>query len=97
MNLTNFLIQLVIAAICAGLANMLIPRKIPGKLPGLLLIGLAGVWVGSWGYGLLREQYGLQLAALDWQFQGVPILPSVIGSAIVLYLVTWLLKVGRYT
>ncbi len=97
MDPKQILIQLVIAAICAAIANALVPRTIPGKIIGLILIGLAGVWFGAWAHALVRNQYGIDFDFLNWQFEGVTIIPSIIGSAIILYVVTALLRWGRYT
>ena len=96
MDLQKLLIQLVIAIICAGLANFLVPRRIPGKLVGLVLLGLAGVLLGEWIVNFLDEQYGFSLDILAWGVQGVPIVPSILGSAIILYVVTAFLSWGRY-
>lgn len=96
MELSNLLIKLVIAIVCAVAANVLVPRRIPGKFWGLMLIGLAGVLVGEWGFSLLRREFGLNFAFLDWNVAGVLIVPAVVGCAIVLYLVTTVMKWGRY-
>jgi uncharacterized membrane protein YeaQ/YmgE (transglycosylase-associated protein family) len=96
MNISRFVVQLVVAIVCAGIGNILIPRQIPGKVLGLIIIGLLGVWLGEWGFGWLNRQYGLDHAILRWQIQGVSIVPSVIGSAIVIYVVTTLLRWGKY-
>ena len=96
MDISRLFVQLVIAMVCAGVGNMLIPRQIPGKIFGLLIIGLAGVWLGEWTTNLLKEQYKLSFGFLEWRIEGVPIIPAIIGSAIVLYIVTALLKWGRY-
>ena len=97
MDLTRLLVQLVIALVCGGLATLLLPRKIPGKLVGLAVIGLAGVWLGEWIVGFLTTNYTLPIPEFVlWDFQGVLILPAVVGSAIVLYLVTTFLSWGRY-
>lgn len=96
MDLTRIFVQIVVAIVCAGLANILIPRKIPGKLAGLVLLGFAGVWVGEWGFRLLRSEFGVNYPFLYWQIQGVLLIPAIIGSAIVLYLVTAFLKWGKY-
>jgi uncharacterized membrane protein YeaQ/YmgE (transglycosylase-associated protein family) len=58
-----------------------------------VLIGLAGVWLGEWGFTQLRSQFGINYTFLYWQIQGVLIIPAIIGSAIVLYLVTFVLAV----
>lgn len=96
MDISTLLVQLMIALVCAGLATILIPRRIPGKLFGLILIGLGGVWLGGWVFELFRERFGLDSNILQWGIQGVPIIPSIVGSAIILYIVTTLLKWGRY-
>lgn len=96
MDLTRLVVQVVVAILCAGIATLLVPRQIPGKLVGLILIGLIGVWVGEWGFALLRSRYGINFAFLHWGIQGVLIIPAVIGSAIVLYIVTAFLRWGRY-
>lgn len=96
MDITRLLIQVVLAIICAGIANILVPREIPGKAVGLVVIGLAGVWFGDWAAHLVKRQYGISSPILDWSLQGVPILPAIIGSAIILYVVTAFLSWGRY-
>ncbi|MBF2077398.1 MAG: hypothetical protein IGR76_02470 [Synechococcales cyanobacterium T60_A2020_003] len=96
MDISTLLVQLAIALVCAGLATVLLPRRIPGKLAGLILIGLGGVWLGSWAAELFRQRFGLDLPFLHWDFQGVPIIPSVLGSTVILYVVTTLLKWGHY-
>jgi uncharacterized membrane protein YeaQ/YmgE (transglycosylase-associated protein family) len=97
MDINHVLIQIVIAVICAGVANILVPRRIPGKLVGLILIGWAGVWLGDWGFALLRREYGINFPFLTWQIQGVLIIPAILGCAVVLYLVTTFIKWGRYS
>lgn len=96
MDISHLLVQVIVAIVCAGVANILVPRRIPGRLIGLILIGLAGVWVGEWGFALLRQRFGINYAWLYWQIQGVLIIPAIVGCAIVLYLVTTFLRWGRY-
>jgi uncharacterized membrane protein YeaQ/YmgE (transglycosylase-associated protein family) len=95
-QLTRLLVQLLIAIVCAGLATVLLPRKVPGKAVGLVIIGLAGVFLGEWISNYLLQQYPLPFDWIRWEFQGVPIIPSVIGAMIVLYLLTAFLRWGRY-
>ncbi len=97
MNLTRLLVQVLIALACAGVATVLLPRKIPGRLFGLALIGLAGVWLGEWILNYLGNTYDLPIPAfLTWNVEGVPIVPAIVGSAIILYAVTTFLTWGRY-
>lgn len=96
IDLKYLLIQVVIAIVCAGVAGILIPRQVPGKGVGLVIIGLAGVFIGEWVANYLRREYGLNWPFLRWEVENVPIIPSIIGSTIVLYLVTAFLSWGRY-
>lgn len=95
-DLTRLLIQILIAILCAGVANILIPRQIPGKAVGLVIIGLAGVFLGEWAYNFFKSQVDISLPFMEWGIQDVLIIPSVIGCAIVLYVVTAILSWGRY-
>jgi uncharacterized membrane protein YeaQ/YmgE (transglycosylase-associated protein family) len=97
MDISHFTVQLVIAIACGIIGNMMIPRQIPGRFLGLIIVGLVGVWIGEWTYHFLRSQYGLNYAILSWKVLDVPIIPSVIGSAIVIYVVTSVLRWGRYS
>lgn len=95
-DLLTLLIQVLIAIAAATIASILVPRQIPGKALGLVIIGLLGVFLGEWVANYLLRQYNLSLPWLEWTFQGVPIIPSVLGSMVVLYLVTAFLSWGRY-
>lgn len=97
MEPSRIAIQLSVAIVCALLGNILIPRQIPGKFFGLVTIGFLGVWFGEWGYRLLRSRYGLDAPFLSLSIQQVPLIPSVVGCAIVIYIVTTLLRWGRYS
>lgn len=96
MDITRLLVQVVIAIVCAGTANLLVPRQVPGKIIGLVVIGLAGVVLGEWVVNFLTSEYGFRLDLLEFQIQGVAIIPAIIGSVIVLYVVTAFLSWGRY-
>ncbi|MDB9528804.1 hypothetical protein PN498_22620 [Oscillatoria sp. CS-180] len=97
MDLTRLLVQVLIALACGTVATLLIPRQIPGKLLGLVLIGFAGVWLGEWSVSFLTSTYDLSLPDfLSFDFQGVLVIPAIIGSAIILYIVTTFLSWGRY-
>ena len=97
MDFSHLFVQVVVAIVCAGIANILIPRQIPGKFLGLLAIGLLGVWVGDMGYHLLKTGFGVDYDFLRWNWRGVPIVTSIIGSAIVLYVVTTVLQWTRFS
>lgn len=96
MDLSYLAVHLIVAIVCAGIANMIIPRQIPGKFLGLVLIGLLGVWVGELGFRLLKAQQSLNHPFFHWGLQGVAIVPSIIGSIIVLYVVTTFVRRGSH-
>ncbi|MBW4658625.1 MAG: hypothetical protein KME15_08120 [Drouetiella hepatica Uher 2000/2452] len=95
-SLINLLIKLVIAIACGSIANILVPRRIPGGLVGLILIGLAGIWLGEWAFALFRKEFGINFAFLYWQIQGVLVVPAIVGCAIVLYLISAFVRWGRF-
>lgn len=95
-TLIRLLVQVLIAVVCATVANLLVPRQVPGKGVGLVIIGLAGVFLGEWTVDHILRQYNLAFPWLTWAFMEVPIVPSVIGSMIILYLVSAFLSWGRY-
>jgi uncharacterized membrane protein YeaQ/YmgE (transglycosylase-associated protein family) len=87
MDLSHVAVQLIAAIVCAGIANMLIPRQIPGKFFGFMLTGLVGVWLGEAVFKLLKTQHGLHYPFLYWGIGGV---------AIIIYVVTTFLRWGQY-
>lgn len=95
MDLSHLAVQLIVAIVCAGIANILIPRQIPGKFLGLIITGLVGVWVGELGFQYLRNEFKINYGFLHWSIQGVPIIPAIVGSAIVIYIITTVLRWGR--
>lgn len=94
MDFTTLIIQFLIAILCGGLATILLPRRVPGKGAGLIIIGLTGVFVGEWSANLIQDTYGASIAVLEYEIEGVPIVPSILGSLIILYLVTAILRWG---
>ncbi len=96
MDLSHLAIRVLLAIACAGIAKVLISRSIPGGLAGLLLIGFVGVLLGEWSFALLAREFGLSHPLLRWQVEGVAVLPAIMGSAIVIYILTSILSYGRY-
>ena len=90
-------VQLIVAICCAYIATILIPRQVPGRFLGLMVVGLVGVWLGESMFRFLKTQYGLSHAFLRWAILGVPIVPSIVGSVVVLYIITTLVRGRRYT
>ncbi|MBD2022346.1 hypothetical protein H6F43_19380 [Leptolyngbya sp. FACHB-36] len=96
MDLSYLAVQLIVAIVCAGIANILIPRRIPGGSLGLIVTGLVGVWLGEEVFKFLRRQYELEYPILRWSVQNVSIVPSIIGAVVVIYLVTTFLRWTTY-
>jgi uncharacterized membrane protein YeaQ/YmgE (transglycosylase-associated protein family) len=96
MELSEMVVRLAVAVVCAGIATVIVPRKIPGKIFGLFILGIAGVFFGEWAFQLIRQQFGIDHAALRWGIKEVAIIPAVLGSAVLLYVITLLLKWGKY-
>ena len=88
MDISHLAVQVTLTIACAGVANLLIPRRISGGLAGLMAIGFVGVAIGEWSFVLIAREFGITHPILRWHFQGVEIVPAVIGSAIVLYVFT---------
>ncbi|MBW4690255.1 MAG: hypothetical protein KME27_00650 [Lyngbya sp. HA4199-MV5] len=96
MDLSHIAVQLMAAIVCGWIANMLIPGQIPGKFLGFVLTGLVGVWLGETVYRLLKAQHGLNVPFLSWGYGGVAVVPSIIGCAIIIYIVTTFVRWGHY-
>lgn len=47
-----------------------------------------GVWLGGEVFAWLKAQYGLNYAVLHWGVAGIPIIPSVLGCVLAIFLVT---------
>ena len=96
MDLSHVAVQLIAAIVCAGIANMLIPRQIPGKFLGFMLTGLVGVWLGEAAFKLLKTQHELNYPFLYWGIGGVAVVPSIIGCTIIIYVVTTFVQWRHY-
>ena len=95
MDLSHVAVQLIAAIVCAGIANMLIPRQILGKFLGFMLTGLVGVWLGEAAFKRLKT-HELNYPFLQWELGGVAVVPSIIGCAIIIYVVTTFVQWGNY-
>jgi uncharacterized membrane protein YeaQ/YmgE (transglycosylase-associated protein family) len=71
MSIFGFILFLIVAAICACIANALVPGRIPGGYFVAVMCGVLGAWIG----GSLLGHFGPS-------FAGISILPTIIGSAI---------------
>jgi uncharacterized membrane protein YeaQ/YmgE (transglycosylase-associated protein family) len=78
MSLTEFIILLVIAAICGGVGQSLAGYDLGGCLVSIV-VGFIGAYIGMW----LAGQFGLpELLAINVGGKTFPIIWAVIGSAL---------------
>ena len=77
MNILSFILFLIVASVCAFLAERLVPNSVPGGFLTSAIVGIIGAWVG----GGLIGHFGPDLA-------GVALIPCILGSAVLVFLVS---------
>ncbi len=77
MTILGFILFLIVAAVCAGIGEMLVPNSVPGGFFTSAVVGIVGAWIG----GSLLGHMGPDLA-------GIAVLPAIIGSAIFVFLLS---------
>lgn len=88
MEPSRLALQFLVTIICAGCANIILPREVPGKFLGLFLTGWLGVWLGGIIFTWLKVSYRFNHPALVWGIAGMPIIPSILGCVLAIFLVT---------
>lgn len=81
MDILAIICYLIVAAVCAGIAEFLVPGAIPGGFLTAAIVGIIGAWVG----GALLGHIGPDLA-------GISLIPCILGSAILVFGVSLLSK-----
>jgi len=79
MSIVSFLLFLLIAGICAIIADAVVPGRIPGGFLVAIVVGVIGAWLGAAIFGTI----GPSLA-------GVALIPTILGSAILVFLLSLL-------
>jgi uncharacterized membrane protein YeaQ/YmgE (transglycosylase-associated protein family) len=74
MQIVAFILFLMVASVCAYIAEMIVPGKAPGGFLASAVVGIIGAWIG----GNLVGHFGPDLA-------GVSLLPTIIGSAVLVF------------
>lgn len=74
MTILGFILYLIVAAVCAWIADYMVPGRIPGGFLTAAVVGVIGAWIG----GALMGNFGPDLG-------GVALLPAIIGSAILVF------------
>lgn len=91
MGLLEFLLLLLIAAICGGLGQVLVGYT-PGGFLVAMVVGIIGAYIGIW----VANEFDLPvLFALNLGGQSFPIIWSIIGSAIFAVILSLLNKIVR--
>lgn len=85
-SIIHLLLFLLVAAICAGIASAIIPGAVPGGFLSEAIIGVIGAWLGTRLIGHL----GPDLA-------GVALLPAIIGSAVLILVLTLLSNIFAWS
>jgi uncharacterized membrane protein YeaQ/YmgE (transglycosylase-associated protein family) len=74
MGIIGFILFLIVAAVCAWIAEAIVPGRVPGGFLTSAIIGIIGAWIGT----SLMGHMGPDLA-------GVALLPAIVGSAILIF------------
>jgi len=74
MGILAFILFLVVAAVCAWIAEAVVPGRIPGGFFTAAVVGIVGAWIG----GSLLGNFGPTL-------EGISLMPAIIGSAILVF------------
>lgn len=77
MSILSFILYLIVAAVCAFLAERLVPNSVPGGFLTSAIVGIIGAWIG----GNLVGHVGPDLA-------GVALVPCILGSALLVFLLS---------
>jgi len=74
MSILGFIFFLVVAAVCAWIADYMVPGTIPGGFFTAAIVGIIGGWIGGGLFG----SFGPAVA-------GVALVPTILGSAILVF------------
>ncbi len=84
MGILAFILFLVVAAVCAWIAEYFVPGRVPGGFFTSAVVGIVGAWIGS----SLLGNFGPSL-------EGISLLPAIIGSGILVFVLAMLSKMLR--
>jgi uncharacterized membrane protein YeaQ/YmgE (transglycosylase-associated protein family) len=84
MEILSIICYLVVAAVCAFIAERLVPGVIPGGFLTSAIVGIIGAWVG----GRILGHIGPDLA-------GIALVPCVLGSALLVFALSFCARACR--
>jgi uncharacterized membrane protein YeaQ/YmgE (transglycosylase-associated protein family) len=82
----SFIWALIIGGIIGWLAGLIVGRNIPGGIIGNIIAGFVGAWLGT----AILGNWGPNVA-------NFAIVPAIIGSAVLVLLVSFILRAFRKT
>ncbi|MBV7508117.1 GlsB/YeaQ/YmgE family stress response membrane protein [Bacillus sp. sid0103] len=82
----SFIWALIIGGIIGWLAGLIVGRNIPGGIIGNIIAGFVGAWLGT----AILGDWGPHVADFA-------IIPAIIGSAVLVLLVSFILRSFRKT
>ncbi len=77
MGILSFILFLIVASVCAFIAERLVPNSVPGGFLTSAIVGIIGAWIG----GNLIGHFGPDLG-------GVALIPCMLGSALLVFLLS---------
>jgi uncharacterized membrane protein YeaQ/YmgE (transglycosylase-associated protein family) len=77
MGLLSLIVYLIVAAVCAIIAERMVPGTIPGGYFTSAIFGIIGAWIG----GSLMGNVGPALG-------GVSLVPCIVGSALLVFVLS---------
>jgi uncharacterized membrane protein YeaQ/YmgE (transglycosylase-associated protein family) len=77
MTILGFLFYCLVAAVCAGVADYVAPGRVPGGFLASVVVGIIGAWIG-----------GMMFGAMGPALAGVSLLPAILGSALLIFLLS---------
>ncbi|KHD85075.1 GlsB/YeaQ/YmgE family stress response membrane protein [Heyndrickxia ginsengihumi] len=80
----SFIFYLIVGGIIGWLAGLILGKNIPGGIIGNIIAGIIGAWLG----GLIMGHFGPDIA-------GIAIIPALIGSIILVFILSLILRSMR--
>ncbi|MBC7881303.1 MAG: GlsB/YeaQ/YmgE family stress response membrane protein [Anaerolineae bacterium] len=77
MSILSFLLFLVVAAVCAGIAEAIFPGRIPGGFLTTAVVGIIGGWVGASLFGSIGPA-----------LFGVTLIPTILGTGVLVFVLS---------
>jgi uncharacterized membrane protein YeaQ/YmgE (transglycosylase-associated protein family) len=74
MSILGWILFLIVAAVCAWIAECVVPNSMPGGIVVSAVVGVIGAFIG----GHLIGGFGPSLA-------GVALIPTIVGSAVLVF------------